>query len=297
MTVMRSVYYVPGNKEDLIAQTPNIPADVITLDAETAVPVAEKEKARGLIHKNLKFAASGGADVCVRINGWDTGMTNTDCETIVDEGLLAVCLAKCGGPDDVRRLDWKLTEIEQKKSLEKGSVKIQLLIETAKGMMNVYQSALASQRVNALIFGAVDYTLDMKIPLIQPLGENQCWTKARLACTARATGVAAIDSAYTAFKDITGFEKDTAYGQRLGFEGRVLIHPNQIEPCHQIYTPAPDMVKWAKEIAKVFEKEGIAKGSAAVSHKGHMVDTPVYLGARRILETMAEIAAREEKHS
>ena len=296
MPVMRSLLYVPGNNETFIAKIPQRPADIITLDIEDSVPPAEKQKARELICKNLKFAASGGADVCVRINGWDTGMTNTDCETIVDEGLLAVCLAKCGGPDDVRRLDWKLTEIEQKKSLEKGSVKIQLLIETAKGMMNVYQSALASQRVNALIFGAVDYTLDMRVILEQPMGANIDWARARVACAARATGVTAIDSPYVTFLDDTeGFARDTAYGQRLGFEGRMIRYPGQIEPCHQIYTPAPDMVKWAKEIAKVFEEEGIAKGSAAVSHKGHMVDTPVYLGARRILETMAEIAAREEK--
>ncbi len=297
MPVLRSVFYVPGNKEELIAKIPRIPADVITLDIEDSVPPAEKQKARELSHQNLKFAASSGADVYVRINNWETGMTNADCEAVVDEGLVAVCLAKCGGPDDVRRLDWKLEEMEQRRGLKVGSIQIQLLIETAKGMMNVYQSALASKRVNSLIYGAVDYTTDMRITLNQPIGEGQKWARARMACAARAAGIIAIDAPYVAFRDTEGFEQDTLYGRDLGFEGRMLIHPSQIEPSHRIYTPAPDRVDWAREVVKVFEEEGIAKGSAAVSYKGKMVDTPVYIGAKKILETMAEIEARERKRS
>ena len=187
--------------------------------------------------------------------------------------------------------------MEQRRGLEVGSIRIQLLIETAKGMMNVYESATASERVNSLIFGAVDYTTDMRVTLNQPIGEEQKWARARMACAARAAGIVAIDCPYVAFKDTEGFEKDTLYGRQLGFEGRMLIHPSQIEPSHRIYTPAPERVDWAREVVKVFEEEGVAKGSAAVSYKGKMVDTPVYLGAKKILEAMAEIEARERKRS
>jgi len=297
MPVMRSVFYVPGNKEDLIAKIPRFPADIITLDLEDSVPPAEKQIARELSHKNLKFAASGGADVYTRINNWETGMTNADCEAMVDKGLDGVCLAKCGGPDHVKRLDWKLEELEQRRGLEIGKIKIQLLIETAKGMMNVYESALASPRVNSLIYGAVDYTTDMRVKLVQPVADEQKWARARMACAARAAGIIAIDAPYVDVQDIEGFEKDTAYGRQLGFEGRMLIHPSQIEPSHRIYSPAPDRVEWAREIVKVFEEEGIAKGSAAVSYKGKMVDTPVYVGALKILEAQAEIEARERKRA
>src|SRR3990170_487728 len=105
---MRSVFYVPGNREDFIAKIPNISADVITLNLEDSVPPAEKQKARELTRQNLKFAGSSGAAVYVRVNNWETGMTNDDCEAVVYEGLTAVCLAKCGGTDNVKRLDWKL---------------------------------------------------------------------------------------------------------------------------------------------------------------------------------------------
>lgn len=295
MTVMRSVFYVPGNREEFIAKIPDIPADVITFDLEDAVPPAEKQKARELSHKNLKFAAATGAAIYARLNNWETGMTNQDCEAIVDVGLNGVCLAKCGSPDNVKRLDWKLEEMEQRRGLKPGSIKIQLLIETAKGMMNVYESALASPRVNSLIFGAVDYTTDMRITLVQPIGEETKWARARVACAARAAGVLAIDAPYVGFKDTEGFEKDTEYGHALGFEGRMLIHPSQIEPSHRIYTPSTDRIEWAKAVVEVFEKEGIAKGSAAVSYKGKMVDTPVYIGAKKILELMAEIESRGRK--
>jgi len=294
MAVMRSVFYVPGNREDLIAKTPNIPADIITLDLEDSVPPAEKQRARELVRKNLKFAASSGADVYVRVNNWETGMTNDDCEAVVDEGLVAICLAKCGGPDDVKRLDWKLEEMEQRRGLEKGSIEVQLLIETAKGVMNVYASATASERVNSLIFGAVDFTTDMRVALNQPMGEEQKWARANIAVAARAAGVLAIDCPYVGFKDNEGFEADCRYGRQLGFEGRMLIHPSQIEPSHRIYGPAPDRVAWAREVVKIFEEEGLAKGSAAVSYKGKMVDTPVYLGARKILEIAAEIEAKDD---
>ena len=297
MPVMRSVFYVPGNNEDLIAKIPRFPVDIITLDLEDSVPPAEKQLARELSHKNLKFAASGGADVYARLNNWETGMTNDDCEAIVDKGLSGVCLAKCGGPDHVKRLAWKLEEMEKKRGLEVGSVKIQLLIETAKGMMNVYESALASPRVNSLIFGAVDYTTDMRVKLTWPIGDETKWARARMACAARAAGLIAIDWPYVDFKDTEGFEKDTAYGRQLGIEGGMLIHPGQIEPAHRIYSPAPERVEWATEIKKVFEEEGIAKGSAAVSYKGKMVDTPVYVGALKILEAQAEIAAKDKKRA
>jgi len=295
MTVMRSVFYVPANKEDLIAKIPGIPADIITFDIEDSVPPAEKNKARELARKNLKFAASAGAAVYVRVNNWETGLTNDDCEAVVYEGLTAICLAKCAGPDHVKRLDWKLEELEMRRGLKVGNIQIQLLIETAKGMMNVYESALASKRVNSLIFGVVDYTTDMRVTLVQPVGEEQKWARARVACAARAAGVIAIDGPYVGYKDIEGFEKDTAYGRQLGFEGRMLIHPAQIEPSHRIYSPLPEQVEWAKGVVEVFEKEGIAKGSAAVSYKGKMVDTPVYVSAKRLLETAREIENKTKK--
>ncbi len=292
MTVMRSVFYVPGNNEKLVSKAPSIPADIITLDLEDSVPPAEKQKAREMTRENLKFAGSGGAIVYVRINNWETEMTNDDCEAVVHEGLSGVCLAKCGGPEHVIRLDWKLEELERRRGLEIGSIAIQLLVETAKGIINAYPSAIASRRVNSLIFGAVDYTKDMRVKLTSE-GEEQYYARAHTPVAARAAGCVAIDCPFVAYKDTEAFEKSTAFGRQLGYEGRMLIHPSQIEPSHRIYMPSAEDVEWAQGVVKVFEEEGIAKGAAAVTYQGKMVDTPVYENAKTVLATMEEISAME----
>jgi len=294
MTVMRSVFYVPGNNETFVSKAPSNPADIITLDLEDSVPPAEKAKAREIVWANLKHAGSGGSTIYVRINNWETLMTNDDLEAIVYEGLSGVCLAKCGGPDNVQRLEWKLDELERRRGLRVGSIAIQLLAETAKGVINAYPSAIASKRVNSLIFGAVDYTKDMRVKLTSE-GEEQRYARRHTAVAARAAGCIAIDCPFVAFKDMEAFEKSTREGRQMGYEGRMLIHPSQIEPSHKIYTPAPEDAEWAKGIVKVFEEEGIAKGMAAVTYLGKMVDTPVYDNARTILATIAEIEAFDKK--
>jgi citrate lyase subunit beta/citryl-CoA lyase len=294
MPVMRSVFYVPGNNDKMIAKAPTTPADIITLDLEDSVPPAEKPRAREMVRENLKFAGSGGSTIYVRINNWETLMTNDDLEAIIHEGLSGVCLAKCGGPDHVQRLEWKLEELERRRKMPVGGIAIQLLIETAKGVINAYPSAIASKRVNSLIFGAVDYTKDMRVKLTSE-GEEQRYARRHTAVAARASGCIAIDCPFVAFKDLEAFEKSTREGRQMGYEGRMLIHPSQIEPSHKIYTPAPEDVEWAKGVVKVFEEEGIAKGMAAVTYLGKMVDTPVYDNARTILATMAEIEAFDKK--
>ena len=221
-------------------------------------------------------------------------MTNDDLEAVVHPGLDGVCLAKCGDADNVKRLDWKLEELEQRRGMEVGSVAIQLLIETAKGVMNAYPAACASPRVNSLIFGAVDFTKDMRVTLTSE-GQEQLYARYHTAIAARAAGCVAIDCPFVAFQDEEGYKRSTQEGRQMGYEGRMLIHPGQIEPSHEIYTPSPDDVEWAEGIKKVFEEEGIAKGAAAVTYKGKMVDTPVYENALQILRTMEEIRAAEAK--
>ncbi len=294
MPVMRSVFYVPGNNEKMITKAPSLPADIITLDLEDSVPPAEKAKARELSRENLQLAASGGSLVYVRVNNWETLMTNDDLEAVVYPGLSGICLAKCGHADDVKRLDWKLDELERRRGIPIGSIAIQLLCETAKGVINAYPSAIASKRVNSLIFGAVDYTKDMRVKLTSE-GVEQFYARSHVAVAARAAGCIAIDCPFVAFQDVAAFEKSTQEGRQMGYEGRMLIHPNQIEPSNRIYSPSPEDVEWARGVVKVFEEEGIAKGAAAVSYKGKMVDTPVYDNARTILKTMEEIEAFDEK--
>ncbi len=292
MPVMRSVMYLPSNSEKMMSKAPSVKADILTLDLEDSVPPAEKPKGREKIQEYLKTERANQASrqLYVRINNWETLMTNDDLEAIVHPGLDGVCLAKCGDADNVRRLDWKLEELEQRRGMEVGSVAIQLLIETAKGVINAYPAACESPRVNSLIFGAVDYTKDMRVTLTSE-GQEQLYARYYTAVAARAAGCVAIDCPFVAFQDMEAFKTSTLEGRQMGYEGRMLIHPSQIEPSHELYTPNPEDVEWAEGVKKVFEEEGIAKGAAAVTYKGKMVDTPVYENALQILRTMEEIRA------
>jgi len=296
MPVMRSVFYTPSNNEKMVGKAPEILCDVLTLDLEDSVPPAEKPKGRVMVQEYLKANREKqlAPALYVRVNNWETQMTNDDLEAIVHPGLDGVCLAKCGSADNVKRLDWKLEELEQRRGMKVGSVAIQLLIETAKGVMNAYPAASASPRVNSLIFGAVDFTKDMRVTLTSE-GQEQLYARFHTAVAARAAGCVAIDCPFVNISDVEAFKKSTREGRQMGYEGRMLIHPSQIAPSHEIYTPSAADVEWAEGVKKVFEEEGIAKGSAAVSYKGKMVDTPVYENALQILRTMEEIKAAESK--
>ncbi|UCD80300.1 MAG: CoA ester lyase [Desulfobacterales bacterium] len=296
MPVMRSVFYTPSNNEKMVGKAPEILCDILTLDLEDSVPPAEKPKGRVMIQAYLKANREKqlAPSLYVRVNNWETQMTNDDLEAIVHPGLDGVCLAKCGDADNVKRLDWKLEELEQRRGMKVGSVAIQLLIETAKGVMNAYPAACASPRVNSLIFGAVDFTKDMRVTLTSE-GQEQLYARFHTAVAARAAGCVAIDCPFVNISDVEAFKKSTREGRQMGYEGRMLIHPSQIGPSHEIYTPSAADVEWAEGVKKVFEEEGIAKGSAAVSYKGKMVDTPVYENALQILRTMEEIKAAESK--
>ena len=294
MAVMRSVMYIPGNNPKMVDKAPSIPADIITLDLEDAVPPSEKEVARKLISQKLEYAGSGGSQVYVRLNNWETGMTNDDLEAVVLPGLDGVTLAKTGCADDVKRLEWKLEELEQRRGIPLGTVKISMLLETAKGIINARECCLASKRNVNAIFGAVDYCRDMRVKLTNEAVEQQ-WGRAITAIACRTAGIVAIDAPFVSFQDIPAFEKNVATGKQMGYEGRMIIHPSQVEPSNRLYAPDPADVEWAHGVVKVFEEEGLAKGKAAVSYNGKMVDTPVYLNAKDILAAHAEISAKDAK--
>ncbi len=292
MAVMRSCFYIPGNNEKMVAKAPNIPADIVILDLEDSVPPFEKVRARELVRDNLEAAGSNGAAVYCRVNGWETLFTDDDLEAVVRPGLQGVVLAKCDGPDHVHRLNEKLEELERQWRLPVGSVAVQLLIETAVGVINAYQSASASPRVNSLTLGALDYAKDMRM-MVTADGAGLLFARASIALAARAARCVAIDYAFADYKNLDGFEKDTMQGRALGFEGRMLIHPAQVEPAHRLYSPSADQVQWAQGLVKAFETEALAKGLAAIAFEGKMVDTPVYESARWILGVVAEIAEKE----
>lgn len=293
MAVLRSIFYVPGNNPRFIEKAPSIPADVYTLDLEDSIPPSEKEATRVMIAETIKAGtlAATGAQVWVRVNNWETLMTNDDLEAVVIPGLDGITLAKTGCADDVKRLEWKIEELELRRGIPVGTVKISMLLETAKGIANAEECCLASKRNVAAIFGAVDYCRDMRVK-ITDTAEEQLYGRFKVGVACRAAGIVAVDAPFVSFQNVPAFEANVVTGRQMGYEGRMIIHPSQVEPSNRMYAPDPADVEWAKAVVKVFEEEGLAKGKAAVTLNGKMVDTPVYDNARDILAAHTEIEAK-----
>lgn len=292
MPVMRTSLYFPANSEKFIKKAPEFKADIITFDVEDAVPPQQKEVARKMTAENLIHAGSGGSEIYVRVNGWHTEYTNDDLEAVVLPGLTGVTLPKTRNADDVKRLDWKLEELERRRGMPVGGIKISILLETAEGIMNAYSCCRASKRLVSVFFGAVDYCADMRIPLTNE-AEEQRIARTIVAIAARSAGLVALDAPFADFSNIEAFEKNTRDGKRMGYEGRMIIHPSQIEAAHRIYSPSDEEVTQAEKIIKVFEEEGLAKGLASVPYEGKMIDTPVYVNAQGVVNTYRNIQEKE----
>lgn len=292
MAVRRSDLYLPANNEHMILKAPTLGADVITLDLEDSVPPAEKAAARELVKKHIASIGSTGSEAWVRVNAWDTDLTLADLDAVIMDGLDGITLPKCSGLADVRRLDDEITRLEKLRGLPVGKIKVAILIETALGVLKVEEAAGGSGRLVAIIFGAVDYTRDMRVTRTNSADE-QFYARARIGAAARAYGLVAEDAPFPNYADVDAFRANCRSGAQLGFEGRQIINPRQIPVAHEVYSPSPERVQWATEITRVFEEEGLAKGSASVGYKGSMIDIPVYRDGLNILARQKEIEEKE----
>ncbi|MDR1246213.1 MAG: CoA ester lyase [Clostridiales Family XIII bacterium] len=283
MKVIRSNLYIPANNPVLVDKCAKYPADNVTFDIEDAVPPQEKQNARKMAAANLEKAGSNGAEVYVRVNGWHTEYTHDDLEAVVLPGLDGITLPKTRNIDDVKRLDQEIGELEDRRGIPPGTVKIALLLETAEGIMNAYSIVTASKRTVAAFFGAVDYCADMRIARTNEASE-QAVARTIVAIAARSAGIVALDAPFADYSNMDAFRKNTLDGRRMGFEGRMLIHPSQIAVAHELYSPTEEEITDAERVKKFFEEEGLAKGLASVSLDGKMVDTPVYQSALNVLD-------------
>lgn len=296
MMVLRSMLFVPGNSMRMITKAATLPADAIILDLEDAVPVPDKATARIMIRDSIRGVKSGGAYIFVRVNALPTRLTREDL-SVVGEGLDAVMLSKTEARSDVVAVDNMIGEAEKAKGLEPGSLKIFPLIETAKGVVNAYEIASASERIVAVAFGAGDYYGDLgrNVALISAEQTELLYARSQVVNCSRAAGVQAIDTPFFGLlTDKKGLHKETTLALQLGFKGKLLIHPGQIEPVNKIFLPSSDDAEHAKRVVEVFE-EAQARGLGAISFEGKMIDYMNYRQAKDMVNFVGLITDKEEK--
>jgi len=297
MMVLRSMLFVPGNSMRMITKAATLASDAIILDLEDAVPIPDKVTARIMIRDSLKAVKSGGAYTFVRVNALTTQLTAEDLKYVGVEGLDGIMLAKTETKSDIVELDSMLDGIEKERKLESGSLKIIPLIETAKGVMNACEIISASERITAVAFGAGDYYGDLgrSVSLLTPGETELLFARSQLVNAGRAAGVQAIDTPFFGLlTDMQGFTDEAVLALQLGFKGKLLIHPTQIEIANNIFSPSPDEVEHARKIVEVFE-EAQARGLGAISFEGKMVDYMNYNQAKDLVNLMNFIMERENK--
>lgn len=283
--MVRTVLFVPGNRPDRVDKAIQTEADMVAIDLEDAVPLAEKTLARVEVKEKIKQHA--GRAVMVRVNSLDTTLTAGDLAEVLAPGLAAVMLPKVQRPEDVQRMHTLMCEQETARGIPVGSVGLVSLLESALAVENAFGIASAKMshsRPHRMAFGAADFTVDMQVAM-STSGEELNYPRARIAVACRAAGIAApLDSPFMVdLKDMDALRADTLRAKHLGFGGRLCIHPNQIEICNQIYSPTEQEIAIAARVVAAYaEAEAVGKGAIQVD--GKMIDYPIVAQYRRVLE-------------
>lgn len=288
--ILRTLLFTPGNVARRVEKALGSEADAVILDLEDAVPVSEKENVRPAVAAALQQPRAGAC--YVRINALVTGLTIDDLDAVVSPALDGIMVPKVEQPSDLEKIDWYLAYLEKKRSIPAGAVDLIPLIENARGVENAAAIAGAVPRVKRLCFGAVDYTADLGVSLTAD-GAEIYYARARLVNASRAAGLEPpIDTVYTGIGDAEGLAKDSRTARALGFQGKLLIHPAQIEPVNRIFTPSREEIAFARKVVDAF-REAEAGGRAAITlDGGKFVDYPVVQNARRLLLLAEQIAAK-----
>lgn len=305
--LLRSLLFMPGSQERMMAKTPGVTADAVIWDLEDAVAPQDKDAARNLVRRmlgELGYSSGAGpagpvqtatspsapgspAPIFVRVNAVSTGQTEVDLETVVGPGLAGIMLPKCESSSEVAGVCRTIGWLEAERGLAEGSVAILALVETALGIVKAYEVASASPRVQALCLGAEDLTRDMGVSRSRD-GLEIVHARGAAVLAAAAAGVQAVDTVYVDLDDAAGLERECALARRFGFGGKLAIHPKQVETMNRAFSPTEAEVDYARRVVTAFQGVAAApKGVVVVD--GKMVDRPVVERALKILAAFERV--------
>jgi citrate lyase subunit beta/citryl-CoA lyase len=268
----------------------SLDADTVILDLEDAVATAQKPAARGAVAAALTLPRQ--SLLYVRVNPADTEFCYGDLVAIVRPGLDGLMLSKVKSATALTTIDWLLAQLEREQGQIPGAIDLIPIIETASGFTNLDGILAAGTRVKHIAFGAGDFTLDVNMAWSRTEAELG-FARARIATASRAAGIEPpLDTVWVDLGDEEGLEISARTALGFGFQGKMCIHPKQIAPVHQVFTPGEGEVAYAERVVAAFA-EAEAAGSAAIQLDGKFIDYPILYRAQRVLEKVAAIRAKE----
>lgn len=279
MDVLQSFLFVPADSTRKMANARNLHPDAFIYDLEDAVPIANKHEARDLLTGELDNFVNQRRKIFIRVNGFDSAFFGDDLRAAVRHEVTGIILPKCHHSSQIQKLNVKLSRLENQMSMPEGRVKVIPILESAKGVSRSDELARSSSRIIALFFGAEDFCADMGINRSKN-GDEIAVARSLVVLAAKSERLQVIDGPFTDFQDRVGLFAETRRIRNMGFTGKALIHPIQIETVHLAMAPSDEEIALAQEIVSIFDNSG--RGVAVV--RGKMIDEPVVAQAREILK-------------
>lgn len=273
--------FVPGNNPGMMADAHIYGPDSIMLDLEDSVTMAEKDAARLLVYNALKTIDYGDTEMVVRINPLNTPYGKKDIEAVVKAGVDVIRMPKTETAEEVREVEREIEKVENEIGCL-GRTKIMAAIESTLGIVNAYDIAVASKRMMGIALGAEDYCANLKTQRT-PEGTELLLARQTIVVAARAAGIDALDTVYSNLNDMETFRKEVELIKALGFDGKSIINPRQIEIINEVFAPKQKDIDKALTILDAI-KEAEKKGSGVIAVNGKMVDKPVVIRAQRTIE-------------
>ncbi|MDR3426526.1 MULTISPECIES: citrate (pro-3S)-lyase subunit beta [Silvimonas] len=290
MKLRRSMLFLPGANAAMLSTAYIYRPDSIMFDLEDAVSLREKDAARLLVFHALQNPMYEDIETVVRINPLNTPFGLKDLEAAVRGGVDVVRLPKTDSANDVRELETQVARIEAECGREIGSTQLMAAIESASGVVNALSIATSSPRLIGIALAGFDYVIDMQTE--RGDGTELFYARCAVLHAARAAGIDAFDVVYSDINDEAGFLKEVDLIRRLGFNGKSLINPRQIELLHNAYAPTEEDASYARRVIAAAEAAE-ANGLGVIALNGKMIDAPIVNHARRTLQMVAASGTRK----
>lgn len=286
MPLLRSMLFVPAYKEKFLEKSIKLNPDALILDLEDSVPSTLKNDAR----QNIRDFSSRYTDkkkIFVRLNSYASGQMYDDLNYVMVDNVDGFMPSMIMNEDDIIHIDQIITDLELERGYEKGRFKLCPLIETGQAVLRSYEIAKSSTRLVGLAFGGQDYLTDIN-GLNMTSGMSILVARSMIVMASKAFSLEAIDTPYLQVPDLEGFKKNLEISRALGFSGRLIIHPSQIQEADAAFSPSESEVSEAQEIINFIEANR-DRGEGLNLLRGELVGPPMELRAKKILETWAKI--------
>ncbi len=278
----RTMMYVPGNNPGMLADAGIYGADSLMFDLEDSVSLMEKDSARLMVFHAIQNFDYGDTEIVVRINALNSLYGKQDIEAVVRAGVNVIRLPKTETAQDIIDVEAEIERIEKKYDIPVGRTGMMAAIESPLGVFNAFAIATASDRLIGIAIGAEDFVTSMKTKRSLE-GVEVLAARSQIVMAARAAGIAALDTVFSNVRDMEGFISEVKLIKQLGFDGKSVINPKQVDPVHTLFMPDAHEVEEAKQVIfAIIEAE--ENGSGVISLAGKMVDKPIVERAERILE-------------